>query len=302
DLHDGTRPDYGKHGSVGKTYKAINATAEVHMLDQANRNLSPNLAQFREKIRAIQLEFLLRLHRHHDRVVSIRHPRGQLRLRGREHRLIAAEVAEIAAESRKDAGPVNVVDCAQAVLLAGARSVGAVLDVVQPAPRNEIVRVLFLLSKLPAAFFHLPQAQPEAVSYPLQANAYPFGLRACFHEPGSIIATSLLYISERVHKLAQPLKIAPCGSFLSGIPDTQRCLEIQPARTFPSRPFLEAVDYRHYGPSIRPAPVITRGMRSQDSFQPRPLACRFVAEIRRQPSRARSAQSLQFAPKTVFQS
>ena len=50
DLHDGTRPDDRKHGSVAEAYESVYAVAKVHMLDQPDRNLSPNLPQFREKI------------------------------------------------------------------------------------------------------------------------------------------------------------------------------------------------------------------------------------------------------------
>jgi hypothetical protein len=82
---------------------------------------------------------------------------------------------------------MHVVDRPEGVLFAGARRVRPVFNVVQPAARNKIVWILFLLSKLPAALFDLPQAQPEAIAYPLQANTYPFGLRACFHEPGPIL-------------------------------------------------------------------------------------------------------------------
>jgi hypothetical protein len=48
DLHDRTGPDNGKHGSVAETDESVNAMAKVEVLEQANRNLSPYLAQFGE--------------------------------------------------------------------------------------------------------------------------------------------------------------------------------------------------------------------------------------------------------------
>ena len=63
-----------------------------------------------EKISAIELELLFRFHRYHDRVVRDRQTRVQLCLRKSEPRLIPAEVAQIAPERRKDAGPVDVVN------------------------------------------------------------------------------------------------------------------------------------------------------------------------------------------------
>jgi hypothetical protein len=50
DLHDRTGTDDGKHGSVGETYKSINAVAKVQVLNQANRNLAPNLSEPCEEI------------------------------------------------------------------------------------------------------------------------------------------------------------------------------------------------------------------------------------------------------------
>src|SRR5882757_1777254 len=187
DLYDRTGSDDGEHRSVRKAHESVNAVPQVQVLEQTNRHLAPNLAQFREKIRAVELELPVRFHRHHERIVRVRHSRVQLCLRWREHRLIAAEVAKVAAEGGKDAGPMDVVNRPERVLLTSARRVRSVFNVVEPAARNEIVRILFLLSQLPAALFDLPQAQPEALPYPLQANTYPFGLRACFHEPGLIL-------------------------------------------------------------------------------------------------------------------
>src|SRR5882757_4218835 len=43
DLHDGTRPDYGKHSSVRKTHESVNAVPQVQVLEQTNRHLAPNL-------------------------------------------------------------------------------------------------------------------------------------------------------------------------------------------------------------------------------------------------------------------
>jgi len=59
DLHDRTGPDNREHGSVGKAHEPVNAMAKVEVLEQANRNLTPYLAQFGQQIGAIQLELLV---------------------------------------------------------------------------------------------------------------------------------------------------------------------------------------------------------------------------------------------------
>jgi hypothetical protein len=114
-LHDGARPDYGKHSSVGQVHESVNAVAKVQMLDESNRNFSPNLSQFRKKIGFVQLELFGRFHRYDDRVVRLCDTGSQLRLCRRKHGLIPAEVADVAAERREDAGPMDVVDRTHAI-------------------------------------------------------------------------------------------------------------------------------------------------------------------------------------------
>jgi hypothetical protein len=110
DLHNGAGPDDRKHPIFGKPDKSVGRVAKVEVLDQPDGNLSPYLSKLGEKARAVKPELFGRFQRHHDRVVSIGDPHCQLGLRGREHRLIPPEVAQIAAESRKNTGPMHVVD------------------------------------------------------------------------------------------------------------------------------------------------------------------------------------------------
>ena len=48
DLHDGTGPDDREHGTVRQSDKSVHAVAQIHVLEQANRNLAPDLAELRE--------------------------------------------------------------------------------------------------------------------------------------------------------------------------------------------------------------------------------------------------------------
>jgi hypothetical protein len=145
------------------------------VLDQANRNLAPNLAEPCEQVGPIEPQPSPRLHRYHDRIFCVRGAGSKLRFGRREHGLIAPEVADVAAEKRENSGRVYIVDRPDRVQLAQAGPIGSILDVVQPAARDDVIWILLLSGKPPAALFHFPQRQPEALPYPFQTNTCRHG-------------------------------------------------------------------------------------------------------------------------------
>ena len=77
-----------------------------------------------------------------------------------------------------------VVDGSECIELEKAWLVRPVLDVVEPAARNNEIWIFLLLGKTPAVRFYLTQSQTEPLPHPLQSGACPLGLPVFFHGPG----------------------------------------------------------------------------------------------------------------------
>ena len=85
-----------------------------------------------------------RFHRNDDRVVLVLDSGVELCPRRAEHRLVPAEVAQIAAESRKDARPVHVVNRTQAIKTNVGDSIEVLIHVERRPGRRFISEVLEL--------------------------------------------------------------------------------------------------------------------------------------------------------------
>ena len=54
DLNNGARTDDRRHALVAYANKTVRAVPQIEMLNQANRNLSPDLHELRQKIRPVE--------------------------------------------------------------------------------------------------------------------------------------------------------------------------------------------------------------------------------------------------------
>src|SRR5882757_3115125 len=54
DLHDRTRPDEGRHTIVAHAYEAVGSVSQIHLLNQSDGDLVPDIDQLREKSRLVQ--------------------------------------------------------------------------------------------------------------------------------------------------------------------------------------------------------------------------------------------------------
>src|SRR5215471_8662150 len=75
DLNDRTWADDRKHGAVGESHEAVCSIAQIHVLEQPNRNLAPDPAELAEKACPIEPELLFQFHRNEHGVITIRDAR-----------------------------------------------------------------------------------------------------------------------------------------------------------------------------------------------------------------------------------
>lgn len=111
DLHDRARPKDGVHREIRHSDQSVNALAEIEMLDQANRHLSPDFYEPRQQIGSVEFEVRLGPQWDNNRF-AFRLLRwcNEIRLGRREHRLIPPKVTYSQTKKRKDARPMCPVD------------------------------------------------------------------------------------------------------------------------------------------------------------------------------------------------
>src|SRR5580658_872261 len=111
DLHNRTGTQNREHRVIGHADETIHTFAEVELLKQADRNLTPNLYKSRQQVRLVKLDLSTRAQGNYHCAAVLRFGRfNKLGFRWRKHRLIASDVAHAQTKKRKDVRPAVVIN------------------------------------------------------------------------------------------------------------------------------------------------------------------------------------------------
>jgi hypothetical protein len=145
DLYDRAGADQRVHRKVIRADDAVNGLSQIELLNETNRNLSPDFNQTRQQAGLVQMQILAGAKRHFDGLnVVTRRIGKELSLRTPEKSLIPAQFIRVHPKERKNVRPARLVDCSESIKTSIADSLNVVVHVERRPGRRYISEVLVI--------------------------------------------------------------------------------------------------------------------------------------------------------------
>src|SRR5580704_76965 len=165
DLHKRTRPQQWRERVVLQSDVPVQAMADVQMLDQCDRDFSPNFNHARQQVGVVHVEGPVEAHRKRNGLFCIvDFQRRQMGIGKRRGHLVLDQILQIHAVEEQQVAELDAVNRTQAVKLENARDGVRILDLCQPGVGNVVFGVIFGLRDFVTKFGNVAGGNSQAVT------------------------------------------------------------------------------------------------------------------------------------------